>query len=202
MNKKVIGLILFIFIMLHFSITFGADGPYVSVNLGVNILSESDLMSSTAQLEYDPGFAVGLALGQDYGNIRVEAEIGYLKNDYDEINFAGSSTNSDGDVETWIFMLNGFYDFENSSPFTPYAGGGIGFAQVDINDFSVGSITIGNDDDTVFAYQLGVGSVYEISEFISLDLNYKYIVTDDPEFEGFESEYKTHKICAGIRVNY
>jgi len=51
---------------------------------------------------------------------------------------------------------------------------------------------------------------YEISEFISLDLNYKYFVADDPEVIlrddpakiVTESEYKTHKICAGIRVSY
>ncbi|MDD2388981.1 MAG: outer membrane beta-barrel protein [Desulfobacterales bacterium] len=213
MNRKFMGLIVFLVIMLQFSLTFGADGPYVSVNLGVNVLSESDLTTNfgPAQLDYDLGFTPGLSLGQDYGNIRIEAEISYLKNGYDKIKPAGNLLNSDGDVETWVFMLNGFYDFENSSPFTPYAGGGIGFAQIDINDFSVYNHTVGNDEDTVFAYQLGAGINYEISESISLDLSYKYLVTDDPElmirgndptFTVTESEYKTHRICAGIRVSY
>ena len=90
-------------------------------------------------------------------------------------------------------MVNGFYDVENKTPFTPYIGGGIGFANVDLD----------SEDDRVFAYQLGIGVGYAIDEVITLDLGYRYFATSDPEFlGGIKAEYSSHNLLVGIRVTY
>ncbi len=59
-----------------------------------------------------------------------------------------------------------------------------------------------NDDDTVFAYQVGAGVGYAVTEKVSFDVKYRYFATSDPEFDTTKAEYSSHNVYAGIRVTF
>ena len=188
---------------------YGAEGPYVSANLGLAIASDSDLTDSTVpgitmEIESDMGVALGVAAGYDFGKARIEGEIAYQQNDLDKASLLGVEVDLTGDGTSLALLLNGYFDFENDSAFTPFISAGLGFAKVEINDFNVpGSGLPGeSDDDTVFAYQVGAGVGYAINQKVSVDVKYRYFATSDPEFDTTCAEYSSHNFYVGVRVNF
>jgi opacity protein-like surface antigen len=141
-------------------------------------------------------------VGYDFGMFRAEGEIGYRKNDVDKFSAFGVSVAGSGDIDTLSFMVNGYFDIETQSGLTPFFGAGIGYAKISANDFSVGGIDIGSEDDTVLAYQFGIGTGYSVTESLIIDLGYKYFVTEDPEFGDTKVEYNSHNIAIGIRYAF
>lgn len=184
-------------------------GPYVSGHLGLAMPTDSTLTEAGVSLEaeYETGLALDLALGYRFGAARVEGEIAYQKNDIDDFTFAGISLKGAGavfsaDVNVTSFLLNGYYDFQNSSAFTPYVTAGIGLASVDA---SINLPTVpynASDSDTVFAYQLGAGCEYAINQTVSLDARYRYFATSDPSFGATEAEFSSHNLMLGFRAKF
>lgn len=113
---------------------------------------------ATLTTSYDTGWTLGAALGYNFGNTRLEGEIAYQKADEDKASWAGVTSDATGDVSALSFLVNGYYDFTNSSAFTPYLSAGLGFAKIKWagDGYSV--------DDTVFAYQVGAGVGYALSK--------------------------------------
>lgn len=181
---------------------YSAEGLYVSGNIGLAMPTDSDVTDSTEpgvtmDVESDDGLALGVAVGYGFGNIRAEGEIAYQKNDLDKVSVGGESFDLSGDTSSLAFLLNGYYDFKNKSAFTPFISAGLGLAKVEISD-DEGL----DEDDTVFAYQVGAGVGYAINEKVTLDLKYRYFATSDPEFDTTEMEYSSHNFYAGIRVAF
>lgn len=204
--KKLLLLFLACSIVYSFSTTaYSAEGPYVGINLGAAMLTDSDLTEPgfSASLESDMGFTGGIALGYGFNNnMRVEGEFVYQKNDVDKIEALGVNLDAGGDTTSLALLLNGYYDFANSSAFTPFISLGIGMAKVEANDISIAGFQVGSDDDTVFAYQVGLGVGYAVSEKTSIDLKYRYFGTDDPDFDGTEAEYASHNFYIGLRFGF
>ena len=207
MKKNLIIYCVCAMLLAFYTSAYSAEGPYVSGNIGFAMLSDSDLTDSTApgitlDMEFDPGFALGAALGYGFGKTRIEGEIAYQKNDIDKIGAFGVSLDASGDATALAFLLNGYYDFTNNSLFTPYVSAGLGFAKIEVNDFSISGMPIGSDDDTVFAYQIGAGIGYAVSEKVTIDVKYRYFATSDPEFDTTEAEFASHNFLLGVRVNF
>ncbi|MBM9518971.1 porin family protein [Desulforhopalus vacuolatus] len=211
MMKKNIFMITSCIMMLSISsVAYSAPGPYMSVNVGVAILNDSDVTDSTEpgltmDMESDSGLALGVAVGYAVaGNMRFEGEFAYQENDLDNVSFYGIGTDLTGDTASYAFLLNGYYDFKNTSAFTPFISGGVGMVQVEINNmnFPGSDDPDVSDDDTVFAYQFGAGVAYAVNEQISIDVKYRYFGTSDPEFETTEVEYSSNNIYAGVRIAF
>jgi len=190
---------------------FGADtcSNYVSGQLGVVSLMDGDITEPgfSGEAQYDTGWGIGGAVGHDFGSMRAELEFTYRINDFDEVSALGTTTSADGDMTSLALMLNGYYDFENSSSVTPYLMGGLGFARVEANDLVLSAFEVGSADDMVFAYQLGAGIGFKVSNEVTLDLAYRYFATSDPEFDVVgggttEMEYGSHNIIFGVRVAF
>ena len=188
---------------------YSAEGPYVSGNIGFAMLSDSDVTDSTIpgitiDMEYDTGLALGAALGYDFGNTRLEGEISYQKNDFEKASLLGVDVDLTGDVTSLSLLMNGYYDFVNNSAFTPYLSAGLGFAKVEVNDLNIpgSGLPNSNDDDTVFAYQVGVGVGYAVNEKVTIDVKYRYFATSDPEFDTTEAEFASHNFLFGVSVNF
>jgi len=188
---------------------FSAEGLYVSGNVGFAMATDSDftdpaLSGITATAEYDTGLALGAAVGYGFGQIRVEGEIFYQKNDFDKVNMYGVSLDATGDVTALAFLINGYFDFVNDTAFTPYISAGLGYAQVDLNDFNVAGSGEPNfsSDDSVFTYQVGVGVGYAVTDTVTIDLKYRYVGAEDPEFEGTEAEFASHDFLLGVRFYF
>ncbi|MBV5305362.1 MAG: porin family protein [Desulfobulbaceae bacterium] len=191
------------------SIAYSAEGLYMSGNVGLAIANDSDvtdpaLSGFEMNFESDSGVAFSGAIGNSFSNyVRLEAEIAYQKNDMDKASILGFGFPINGDTSSTALLFNGYFDFVNKSAFTPYISGGMGFANVDISDTSIpgfGPFT-SSGDDTVFAYQFGVGLGYAVNDKVTLDLKYRYFGTADLEIDTTEVEYSSHNIYAGIRFN-
>jgi opacity protein-like surface antigen len=179
----------------------------VSGNVGFALAGDSDLTSPglpNITIESDAGLALGVAAGYSSGNTRGEVEIGYQKNDLDQATLLGVPVALTGDTTSLSVLFNGYYDIDTDSQFTPFVSAGLGFAKIDLNDFNaVGSGSPDtNDDDTVFAYQLGAGVGYAVNEKISIDIKYRYFGTADAEFGTEEIEYSSHNFLVGVRSSF
>ena len=201
---------LFMLLMLPVVSFSAAPRPYISGQLGVAFLADSDLSipseDVTATLEFDPGLATSFAGGVNFGMFRVEGEIGYQQNDVDKFSacYGGDcgSAKASGDVSVLSMLGNFYVDFVNSSPVTPFITAGLGIARVEINDLSTVGEYIGGSDDTVFAYQFGVGLAFAINKNMAIDLKYRYFATADPDFDGVEGEFASHNVYCGFRYTF
>ena len=76
--------------------------------------------------------------------------------------------------ETISFMLNGYYDFNNSSDFTPYLTGGIGYARNKLtlreNEITTQKLTTKGG----FQYQLGLGVDVKVAENVKIGVGYRF----------------------------
>jgi opacity protein-like surface antigen len=206
MKKFAVSVVICFFLVLP-TISFGASGMYGSFNAGVAMPADGNMTMSgvgSAELEYDTSFTVGGAIGYklgESGDYRVEGEVAYQNNEVDRIE--NNSLPVDlMEASMLTFLLNGYIDFNYGSAFSWFFTGGFGFARID------GEIatTEGNleDDDTVFAYQLGVGTGYAVTETVTLDCKYRYLHTEDLNIEGgyVEVASPSHSITVGIRVAF
>lgn len=204
-------IIISVSLMLTFfsSLVYSAEGLYGRLDIGVAIVSDSDLTDPilapgfTFEIESDAGVTFGGALGYDFGSFRVEGEVGYQVNDFDKIGTLGVSLDLTGDVSVLSFLVNGYYDINTNTAFTPYISAGLGFANVEFDGFNIpgSGVPDTSDDDTVFAYQIGAGIGYAVTEKVTIDANYRFFGTSDPEFGTTESEFTSHNIFLGIRFN-
>ena len=186
---------------------YSAEGYYIGGNIGAGMLSDSDISAPNVvngELSYDTGMVFGAVVGYDFNQFRVEGEIGYQENDVDNFSAGGVSLDGSGDVNGTVFLINGYYDFMTTSAFIPYITAGLGWANIEINDFNTPGSGVPdiNDDDSVFAYQIGLGAGYEINPNFIVDLKYRYFGTDDPELADGEVEVGSHQIIFGLRYYF
>ncbi len=205
-----------IFVLLLSSNVFAIEGLYISGNIGPSILEDSEIQEKEAgttrlaDFEFDTGITGGVAIGYDFGDSRIEAAVDYKYHELGKIKdytVTGSGNLGDfrtrGDVTTLSFLANAYYDVTLEPPVTLYIGGGIGFATVEIDDIEVQGYPLidESEDDTVFAYQVGVGIGYDVNEKVTLELAYRFSATADLDFDGTEvRDPNSHNIIAGIRV--
>lgn len=182
------------------SIYYGAHG-----GLNINHSADLELSGTTFDIDLDPGFAIGGFVGYEFGSgLRAEGELAYRLNDVET--FTGIS--GSGDVSSFAFMANAFYDFDFGSSFVPYVGGGIGAARLSFSDAGVVGIPLVDGDDVVFAYQLGAGIGFQVSPRLTVTADYRYFATADGEFSAtaggtvFDGEYSNSTILIGVRTTF
>jgi opacity protein-like surface antigen len=181
-----------------------AESLYVSGNIGSSINTDSTWEMPGVpdiDVQHNPGLAIGGAVGYGIGNSRGELEIGYRTNEIDEFEALGETVDGGGTVSAVSFMLNGYFDIANNSAFTPFVGGGIGIATVEIKDPEVdGEKLTGSEDASAFAYQAGLGLGYAVNDVLTIDGGYKYFGTSGLEFDDdVEVEYGSHTVYVGLR---
>lgn len=202
-------------------------GPYMNLFVGGMAPVKQDVDSTDYfynesyddRVEFDPGISVGGAAGYDFGYVRLEVEMAYRYADLSSIRdeTSGDSYGSiHGSLGVFSAMANGFIDLHNSSPVTPYFGGGIGVATLDMDDVS--GVRKGgtgervrlydSGDDTVFAYQIGVGVEIALNPRFSLDLGYRYFGTSSACFDDDDSlletdmNFESHNGILGLRYRF
>jgi opacity protein-like surface antigen len=213
MKKFAVCAVICFFLVLP-TISFGASGMYGSFNAGLAQPADGNMTISgvgSFELEYDTSFTVGGAIGYrlgESGDYRVEGEVAYQNNEVDRIDNnslpvpIGVGTLSSMEASMLTFLLNGYIDFNYGSAFSWFFTGGFGFARID-GEMTLDGVT-DDEDDTVFAYQLGVGAGYAVTETVTLDCKYRYLSTEDFNIEGGHVEVASpsHSITAGIRVAF
>jgi opacity protein-like surface antigen len=138
----------------------------------------------------DAGFIVGGAVGMSLSNVvkglRAEVEVAYRQNQIDGLWTSNtgspigvSSGTLDIDHSTFSVLANAWYDFSLGGV-TPYVGGGIGWADTELDGRYAGGV-IGPFDfsDSGFAWQVGAGVNFDVSPNITLGVGYRYFKGPD-----------------------
>lgn len=187
---------------------------YLGLSGSVVFLNDGDIGGAvTGEMEYDVGYGLGAAIGymppagmEPFNSMRFEAELGYRSNDLDQRVTAGVASAARDEIRVWSYMANAYYDFRNTTRWTPYVGAGAGGAKVKLGMQS----GLGNTDETdnVFAYQFMAGLYYSPQSLPQTDwgLGYRYFATGDVEYATAASrvdlEYDSHNIEFGARFRF
>lgn len=187
-----------------------AEGVYLGIHGGSNLTFGSDIDNSDnglQEIHYDVGFGVGGALGYKWSfGLRTEGEFTYRRNKVDEIEISGSDFEADGNVSSISIMANAFYDFDNSTRWTPYVGGGLGAIRASWNDVDAGPREL-DDDQWLFAAQFGGGVSFAITDAFLLSIDYRLLATEEVEIDDdtgddIELGYLNSTIWLGFRYQF
>lgn len=162
-------------------------GLYAGGALGQSIFWDTDL-NGGGELEYDfLALFVSGALGYRLtSNLRAEAELLYESADVD---------NSFVDIEIFRSTVSGYYDFSSfefaGRPVSPYAGGGLGFAYVELFD-----------DDFGLTWHVETGASVPVADRIEFvpGIRFEYNSIDDNGVED-DSVWVT-QLRAGVRYSF
>ncbi len=181
------------------------QGFYLKGSLGIGMAMDTDIdnmpnAAGTAKMTYDTGFLGSLAAGYDFANpMRMELEFMRMKNDLDRLSYENVIGNFDqGDLVTKSLMVNGFYDVDTGSAWTPFAGFGLGWSKLDLDTpaFPV------SDNDDVFTYQLIGGVAYAFNEQWSVDAQYRFLGTADATISGADYNLNSNNLMLGLRYSF
>lgn len=179
------------------------DGLYLGLGAGVDFGRDKDVSGSGLKIDtdYDTGWVGLVTLGNAYSNgFRTELELGYRGRDVDTKNGANKGG---GDANMWTGMINGLYDFRNSTGFVPYLGLGIGAARVQIDADTTTTNARVTGSDTAFAAQGIVGLGYKLNEQAQLFADYRYLRAFDADFKSNASKVNgdvdTQSVMVGLR---
>ncbi|WP_299999539.1 outer membrane protein [uncultured Cedecea sp.] len=127
-------------------------------------------------------FSGGIAVGYDFNDqgklpVRLELAAKFRGNAEgsqtltDEYGYSDTVKNK---VRMDTYMVNGYYDFYNSSDFTPYLTAGVGLSRLKhkISDGSGESMSASANN---FAWGVGAGVKYAVTSNISVDASYRYV---------------------------
>lgn len=210
------------------------DGIYASVKAGI---SDTKFKSSTYNIPEDEDFyinnnqtksvypTISVAAGYDFSTISpvdVRAELEYTykgkttfdpstyENIYEGESWGEYPSNISNELTSQLLMLNGYYDFKNTSKFTPYVSAGVGFTHVK-NKQTNGWGETSSDSDNHFTWSAGVGVNYAVSKNVGLDLSYRYVDAGKFKFnnlvgygENLDTNVKlqSNEYLVGVRYNF
>lgn len=132
------------------------------------------------------GVAIGYDFYEEYKKpFRTEFEV-ILRNNmmssYHTPNFGGFSPNKvTNDISLNTFMMNNYYDFNNESAFTPYISLGVGLASIrhtmnsENEDFYLAQNDPISTTERNFAWSLGIGTKFAMTDTLALDVSYRYL---------------------------
>jgi len=190
----------------------GCPDRFLRVFGGWNQVENMDVALGTAgipaELEFNPGWALGTAIGKYMTpNLRRELEFTYRHNTPDSVQFGGGNFDDDiaGNLRAYSVMANLVYELPNLriGQFQPYLGTGIGLGVIDANlVHGADNYTI---DDAAVAYQGFVGFQRDVSARAKLFAEYRMFGTDKVDVVGplvtTRENYLAHNILFGIQIS-
>ena len=192
-------------------------GPYAGVFLGGNALMTATCDDNQGEfdLRFNPGLLGSAMIGWDfepgnpYGEGRIELEYSHRTNRLDQAKFADGVAPASGNLTADSVLIN-FYgvSHEVNRSWSPYAGAGLGAARIGTSNLAVtgGPLSSGSAA-LVFAFQLGAGIDYALSNRLNLDLGYRFFSSTRPRFSevngsAFKMDYLNHSVVLGLRVGF
>lgn len=191
------------------------SGPYVGAFLGGNALMNAKASDNRGDfnLTFNPALLGSAVVGWDFeqgnpaGEGRVELEYSRRSNQLDRVKFVEGSFKGGGNVTADSLLLNFYGVFHDSSRWSPYAGLGVGAARIEASDLKVTGYPMSSGSAVVFAYQLGGGVGFALTDHLNLDLGYRFFSSSKPKFtevngDTFEMDYISHSAVLGLRVGF
>ncbi|ARM30483.1 hypothetical protein B9H02_03005 [Prosthecochloris sp. HL-130-GSB] len=214
-----------------------AADKYVSGSIGISWINDIDAeVKRNSESQKGATFEIGSgvtflgAAGCDYGDYRVEAELGYQSGDIDTMQkIRGPKKGQgdgppaydiNGDISLYSLMLNGYYDIAlgKGVELSPYIGAGFSHILLESNEalfeYDPDDDTVANTefDATAFSCQTGLVLAIPVADNIMLDARYRYFatldfsVTDtvednrDTETNKYTMDVESHSMLLGLRV--
>lgn len=236
--KRIFGLLALAVVLVTPSLASaaGQTGVYVAPKIGysfvqmnsMKLVAGGTLVNGSAGMgsKDDDAFGGGLAIGYDFYKkfqVPVRTEVEYTAFSQVEGKKSYDGFVAKQKLQPQILFVNAYYDFHNSTAFTPYAGAGLGMAIIDDKGHAAYDDAGGRDsgstkskNSTNFAWNVGVGVVYDITDYFSLDLNYRFAglgsaKTKTAEFtDGYDSltvhgktnDIFMHQVMLGLRFSF
>jgi len=110
-----------------------STGAYITIAGGYSFPQTDtwDRSSGNTKTSYNSGFDGSVALGYRFDRyLRAEFQGITIYNDVNTVKATNFDQKMDGYSQAWGIMGNAYFDFANSSHFTPYVGAGFGFSTV------------------------------------------------------------------------
>ena len=134
-------------------------------------------------------FGAGVAYGVKLADFRVELE----GNMYSKANVKRLAN-------TWVqntsIFVNGYYDIQTNSFFTPYLGLGIGYNRIKLNQNHQ------SDVDASMGLKAGFGLAWEVNQNFTLDIGYRYNYFGTYSEDDFDASLYGSEIMLGARIQF
>ena len=163
-------------------------GWYFTAGAGINDIQDTDWEYTTGgtkytgEQKYDGGFSSEVGFGYDFGN-RWRTELTWTRDagDLDAVTVdnAGVSVTGDFDVRIDAIGLGAYYDLSEDTKFTPYIGGGIGWAKVTTEDGTIAGVNVEGGSEEALGYQFKVGGSYSLDDSKDVYIEGGYAGTED-----------------------
>lgn len=182
---------------------------YFAGYLGLSTFPTQDFSESTSGYSGTANFdntrsfagALGLRLNR---NIRVEGEVSYRNANFDRLHINNEGRfDSGGEVRTWLYMANLYYDFDTGwNRFTPFVSAGLGLAAHDVTILDgSGLMTDASDTSYNLAWQLGGGVRYLMSDQVAISGNYRYVGSTDMKIDSYDLGFSSHELRIGLEYS-
>lgn len=166
------------------------------------------------------GYTIGGAIGYNFAGagVPVRAEAEYLY--HDQFKYSANNATSGGatgsftsKIDIHTLFANVYYDFKTGTAFTPYVGAGLGIAWINqkvastFQGWTAGT-SDGSYDATSFAWNLGAGVGYSLTDNIILDLGYRYTnfgdakKVDNGRISFQAKDLQAHEALLGLRYQF
>ena len=183
---------------------------YTAIKGGLNGGADAEAASQDVSigLGTEAGAAVLWSVGYAWEKFRVESELSWRSNDLDTATFPGAlrfestGTNTapaEGGLTNFAYMLNGAYEMNWTPLFRPFVLAGLGFSSVTAELDRIGTQPFNFDDDkTAFAYQVGAGVEYPLSDSFAMEVSYRFFGTSAVKFSDVDVNNTHHTGLFGL----
>jgi opacity protein-like surface antigen len=208
--KHIIFILSFTVVILAFTATSYAQSSrlYMAGYMGLNTYGDNEFSETTTPVSGDIKFKNAFSMAGSLGlrltrQFRVEGELSYRKSDMDVMDVPAGSFKMDGQIRSWISLLNGYYDFNMGwTSLNPFLSAGLGVAwhNTEIDD-AAGIAPDASDDDLGLAWQVGGGLKLRMSDDMAFTGGYRYLATSDIGFDNYELDYDSHELRVGVEYD-
>ena len=157
----------------------GYTNPNAMVSVGECDYTAAELFSDKFAYDVSGAFGVKYGLSRDFA-LRGEVEYDYVEG------FVFSVLGYWQRSHT--VLANAYIDFKTATALTPYFGGGVGYQ---FNHISIEIDELGTTPSSV-AWQVGGGIAYDVTDALTVDLGYRYLVSAEKyEESGYNYKFIT-----------
>ncbi|MCO6387118.1 outer membrane protein [Aliihoeflea sp. 40Bstr573] len=201
------------------------SGWYLRGDVGYNFDSRFEnyrvaVVPGLSLAENNTSIFGGVGVGYHVNDLfRLETNLSFLGKEKALLRFVdptGTLPSGEAEIDSqlWSGLVHGYFDLGTIAGFTPYVGAGAGVAYVRSGvDGAVSVPGVGSfagqarENHFSFAYALGAGVNYQVSENLSVDLGYQYFNAPDAHYVSINEPFiagegiDTHQVKVGLRYD-